>query len=350
MSWAAVRHDVSMRLLVLGGTWFLGRTLVEQALGRGWQVSTFSRGRDGYDVVGAEVIRGDRRLNVDMDRLTGAGPWDAVVDTSGMEPAMVAIAASALRNVVSRYVYISTVSVYQGWPTEPLTDDSSLLDSYADLAALPERIQYGVLKSGCEAAARAHIDGERLLILRPGVVLGPYEYVGRLPWLLRRMQRGGAVLAAGDPGRPIQPIDVRDLAAFALDAIANDVVGAMNVAAPHGHSTYGELLRACRDATGGSANLVWVADDWLAAQEVTRWSEIPLWRTAAGAWAVSSSRAEAAGLACRPLTDTVTDTWAWLQTEEPVAHERANEIGIARDKETRLLAAWRGASGRGAGR
>ncbi|PSK98293.1 hypothetical protein CLV30_12079 [Haloactinopolyspora alba] len=181
---------------------------------------------------------------------------------------------------------------------------------------------------------------DRTLLLRPGVLLGPYEYVGRLPWLLRRMERGGRVLAGGDPNRPIQPLDVRDLTTFTLDVVDEGTTGAMNATAPIGHATYGELLRACQEATGGRAELSWVSDDWLSRQDVTPWTEIPLWRTVPGAWAVSSARAEAAGLHARPLAETVADTWAWLQREELMPHGRQAAIGLTPEKEDALLAAW----------
>ncbi len=337
-----------MRLLILGGTWFLGRTLAELAGSVGWQVTTFSRGRDGHDVPGTEALRGDRQNHADVTRLAAAGRWDAVVDTSGQVPAMVSDAAEVLRPVAGRYVYLSTVNAYTGWPDEPLTDDSPVYDVAPDVIAakpgaaegMAPALEYGQLKASCEMAARQRFGEENCLILRPGVVLGPYEYVGRLPWLLRRMHRGGRVLAAGDPGRPIQPVDVRDLAAFILHAIAAGLSGAMNVTAPIGHSTYGEMLGACREVTGSAAELVWVDGEWLAGQDVTPWTEIPLWRPAAGAWQVSSARASASGLSCRPLPETVADTWAWMTSEEPMPHERAAEIGIDPVKEQRLLDVW----------
>jgi 2'-hydroxyisoflavone reductase len=343
-----------MRLLILGGTWFLGRTVAEQAIAAGWQVTTFSRGRSGHDVPGAEVVRGDRQEPSDIARLAQAGPWDAVVDASGQVPAVVAAAAQALRPRAASYVYLSTVNAYKGWPDEPLTDDSPVYEPAPDeLATRPgaaegmaPAVEYGTLKATCELAARQSF-GDDCLILRPGVVLGPYEYVGRLPWWLRRMRRGGQVLAAGDPRRQVQPVDVRDLAAFILRAAERGLNGAMNLTAPVGHSTYGEMLTACRDVTGGAAELVWVADEWLSDQDVTPWTEIPLWRTAEGAWNVSSARAEAAGLTCRPLRDTVADTWAWMQQEDPMPHERADEIGIDPAKEQRLLDAWLRRSGTG---
>jgi nucleoside-diphosphate-sugar epimerase len=339
-----------MRLLILGGTWFLGRTLAELALDGNWEVTTFSRGLHGHDVPGTVPVRGRRDAPDDVARLAASGRWDVVVDTSGYAPEAVDLAARVLRDRASRYVLISTVNAYRGWPTEPLTDESPIYEDADDGARpvasaaevlAPSGIRYGQGKAASERALIRSFPGHRSLILRPGVILGPYEYIGRLPWLLHRMERGGQVLAAGNPSRPIQPVDVRDLSAFVLHAAETALSGAMNVTAPLGHATYGELLESCRDMTGGHAELVWVADDWLAAQDVTPWSEIPLWRPTAGAWHVSSQRAWAAGLSCRPLPETVAGTWDWLRREEPVPHERAAEIGLDAVKEERLLAAWR---------
>jgi nucleoside-diphosphate-sugar epimerase len=338
-----------MRLLILGGTWFLGRTLAEQALASGWHVTTFSRGRSGHDVPGTEPVRGDRTRAADLERLADSGRWDAVVDTSGNVPEVVTAAARALRGKADRYVYVSTVNAYRGWPDEPLTDDSPTYpvggtgETAHDAGADRVRTlaEYGRSKAACELAAQQQYRDGRCLILRPGVIVGPYEYVGRLPWLLKRMKTPGPCLAAGDPDRPIQPLDVRDLAAFILLAISRQLGGTMNVTAPIAHATYGELLGSCRDAAGGVAQLIWVEDQWLAAQDITQWAEIPLWRTTPGAWNVSSERAAQAGLTCRPLRETVYDTWAWMSTEDPMPHQRAAEIGIEVAKEQRLLAAWK---------
>ena len=338
-----------MRLLILGGTWFLGRTLAELAVARGWEVTTFSRGLHGHDAAGTDPVRGRREDPGDMARLASAGCWDAVVDMSGYTPGAVQLGARALRDRVGRYVLVSTVNVYRGWPAVPLTDESPVYqDTGEDAAPLPLAakipaldVGYGQRKAASERAVQRVFSPEASLVLRPGVILGPYEYIGRLPWLLRRMERGGQVLAAGPPSRPVQPIDVRDLAAFILRAVETGVAGAMNVTAPPGHATYGELLEGCRDAVGARAELVWVDEDWLMRQPVTPWTEIPLWRTTAGAWNVSSQRAWDAGLASRPLGQTIADTWDWLGKESPVPHERAAVIGMEPRKEQELLAAWR---------
>ncbi|MEV4199368.1 NAD-dependent epimerase/dehydratase family protein [Micromonospora globbae] len=334
------------RLLILGGTWFLGRTLAETALSMGWKVTCFNRGRTGRDVPGTETVRGDRANPEDVRRLAERGPWDAVVDTSVYEPPDALLMARALHPVASRYVLISTVSAYRHWPHEPVDEASPLWpsrpdarESDADIAAMPGPYAYGTLKAGCEQAVH-EVYGDMALILRPGVVLGPYEYVGRLQTLLGRAARGGKMLAAGDPDQPIQPVDVRDLTDFTLSLIRDGVTGEFNVAAPHGHATYGDLLTACAQATGSAAHLVWVEAAWLADQDVRQWTEIPLWRTPAGTWAVDASRARDAGLVCRPLLATVTDTWRWLQAEQPVPHERQAEHGLDPAKEARLLTAW----------
>jgi len=335
-----------MRLLILGGTWFLGRTLAEQAVSRGWQVTCFNRGRTGRDVAGVGSVRGDRTNPADVQRLAATGAWDAVVDTSVYEPPDALLTARALRPVTDRYLLVSTVSAYQRWPHEPVSENLPLWpsrtdaqESDPDISAMPGAYAYGTLKAGCELAVR-DVYGHAASIVRPGVVLGPYEYVGRLPALLARAARGGRMLAAGDPSQPIQPVDVRDLSDFTLRLVEDGNGEVFNVAAPIGHATYGQLLEACVEATGSRAELVWADGQWLSDRGVHQWTEMPLWRTPAGTWAVDPSRADAAGLVCRPLRDTVQDTWQWLQTEQPVPHERQAEHGLDPAREAELLAAW----------
>lgn len=335
-----------VRLLVLGGSWFLGRAVVDDALLRGWEVTTFRRGISGADPSGVTPVRGDRTNVADLARLALSGPWDAVVDTSGYVPREVLAVARALEPVAHRYVFASTVSVYQGWPVEPLNEDSSVLECPPDAGPEygydgdPGPSVYGFTKAGCERAITETFGPQRSLLLRPGVILGPREYVGRLPWWLRRVARGGRVLAPGRPERAIQPVDVRDVAAFALQTVSGRV-GAFNVTAT-GRERMSDFLEACRAVTRSDARFEWITDEeWLIAQGVAQWTELPLWRTYAGAWAVDSSGARAAGLHTRPLANTVTDTWEWMHSgESGVAHERASEQGIGPDKEAAILGAW----------
>lgn len=336
-----------MRILVLGGSWFLGRAIAQQGVDRGWDLWTFSRGRSGSDVPGVRAVRGDRKVHSDLKRLADAGEWDAVIDTSSADfaPRWVLAGARALEPVSRRYVYVSTVNAYRGWPTEPLTEASELLDAPADADEEfgrdgPAATHYGVRKAGSERAVIDSYGPDRVVILRPGVILGPGEYVGRLPWWLRRAERGGTVLAPGAPDKSIQPVDVRDVARFVLDRAAAGTGGAYNVAAPIGRETMGGLLTACLDVTGNGGVLRWAPDQTLIEHGVRQWTEFPLWRTSAGAWAVDSTSAQAAGLRCRPLAETVADTWAWLRGGgAPVEHPRWAEHGIAPEKEARILAA-----------
>jgi len=334
------------RLLVLGGSWFLGRAVVDQALARGWEVTTFRRGRSGDDAAGAVTVRGDRTDAADLARLADAGRWDAVVDTSGYVPGEVLAVARVLEPVVRRYVFVSTVSVYEGWPTEPLTEDSAVLGCPAEggpevgYEGDPGPSVYGFTKSGSERAVTETFGAGRSVMLRPGVIIGPREYVGRVPWWLRRVARGGRVLAPGSPHRTIQPVDVRDVADFALRT-ATGSVGTYNVTAS-GCDTMGNFLDLCREVTGSGARFEWITDEqWLAAQGVLQWTELPLWRTYRGTWAVDASRARAAGMSTRPLRTTVADTWAWLHSgDTDVMHERAAEQGMDPAKERAVLELW----------
>ncbi|WP_410822150.1 NAD-dependent epimerase/dehydratase family protein [Micromonospora sp. 050-3] len=336
-----------MHLLVLGGTWFVGHAIVTAAIDAGWKVTTFNRGTSDPFLEAVRPIRGDRTRPEDVTALAAAGPWDAVVDTSGYVPRNVLDVARALAPVVGRYVFMSTVSVYRDWPLKPLTERSEVLycppDAGPDYGTDTENgpTRYGYQKSGCEAAAVAAFGIDRTTLLRPGVVLGPREYVGRLPWWLRRVATGGRVLAPGSPDRSIQPIDVRDLAAFALHTITEGSSGAFNVCAPVDGATFGGLLADCAQATRGDASFDWMPDEVLLSHGVRQWSELPLWRTFDGVWRVDTARAQTAGLRCRPLSLTVRDTWRWMVENGEVSnHDRAAEIGISREKEEQVLAAW----------
>ncbi|MGH3403906.1 MAG: NAD-dependent epimerase/dehydratase family protein [Streptosporangiaceae bacterium] len=330
---------------MLGGTRFVGWSVVAGAVEAGWEVTTFNRGMSGSDAPGVRALRGDRTNAEDVARLVEAGPWDAVVDTSGYVPREVLMVCQRLEPVTDRYVFMSTVSVYRGWPVEPLSESSEVLfcppdagpDYGVDVEDGPTK--YGYQKSGCELAVSQTFGARRSTCLRPGVVLGPREYVGRLPWWLRRVAKGGRVLAPGSPDLSIQPVDVRDLAAFALESAERSIPGAYNVAAPIGRETFGDLLGACVAVTRSGAELVWVADERLVALGVRQWSELPLWRTFPGVWQVNSAAALSAGLLYRPLAATVADTWSWLHDSGTVLDdERASEIGLSGEREQQILA------------
>lgn len=337
-----------MRVLVLGGSWFVGRVVVEEAALRGHEVTVFNRGRSPVLVVdGVHQVHGDREDDRDLRRLARHGRWDVLVDVSGSVPAVVRRSAEILAEVAERCVFVSTVSAYREWPYAAVDERSALWDADPDLDPGTRRWDpdaYGPLKVGCELACRLAFGEGRLLVLRPHVVLGRYEYVGRLPWWLSRMHRGGRVLTPATD-RGIQPVDVRDVAAFLLDQAERGANGVFNVAPRPDVATYGDMLRACVAATKDDARrpveLLWVDEHWLVEQGVTQWTELPLWRNAAAPWGMNVDRAHTAGLRCRPLVDTVADTWAWLcGGGQAVDHERSAEHGIAPSKEAALIERW----------
>jgi nucleoside-diphosphate-sugar epimerase len=329
------------RVLILGGSWFLGRAVAEAAVSRQWDVTIFRRGRSesGADPVDVRTVRGDYADPRDVVRLAGHGPFDLVVDNLAFTPRETLATARALEPVTGRCVLISSVSAYQGWPTDPLTEESPTLECEPDAGPEPGYdgdpgpSTYGFGKAGCERAVLQNFGPDRSVILRPGVILGPREYVGRTATWLERMRRGGEVVAPDSPGQPIQPVDVRDVAAFALTAPA----GVFNVTAP-GTDTMEDFITACQrhaPAPEGT-EIFWVHPDTLSAHGVRQWTELPLWRTYAGAWAVDASAARAAGLVTRPIAETVRDTAEWLASGgQAVTSDCAAELGLAPDEGSR---------------
>ncbi|GAB2835964.1 NAD-dependent epimerase/dehydratase family protein [Actinocorallia aurea] len=275
-------------------------------------------------------------MRADLEKAAGAGPFDLVVDPSGYLPEEVRLVADVFGAVSPRLLFVSTVDAYDGWPEYPVSESSPLHSPVADVENSP----YGHRKAACELLLRQVWPGD-LLVVRPGVILGPREPKGRLPWWLRRVARGGSVLGPGDPERPIQPVDVDDVAAFVVRLAESSWAGAVNVAAPPGHTTMGRLLAACAHRTGGDVDFRWVADEALVAAGVRDWTELPMWRPAAGTWQVSVDLALSLGLRLRPVEETVRRTWEWLRAGgEVAAHWRTAEHGIDPVKEAALIPRW----------
>lgn len=333
-----------MRILVIGGSWFVGRTLVNDAVQRRHEVTVFNRGGTVVDVPGVTLVRGDRTDPQALARLAESGPWDAVVDVPGLVPAHVRDAAQALRHSVRQYVFISSVSAYQDWPSLAVTEVSPCWDGDPDFDPGEwtwDEGLYGSMKVGSERALAREFEPERLLVLRPSIILGPHEYSARLTWWLSRANHGGRILAPAPATRGLQPIDVRDMASFVLDQIESRAHGTFNLAAPPGHASFDTLVRACVTVCGREGEFTWADPEWLASEGVAEWTELPLWRTAPGTWAVNTDHARAAGLVCRQLEETVADTWAWMTAGGmPVPHDRQARHGIDPGKETGLLARW----------
>jgi 2'-hydroxyisoflavone reductase len=332
-----------MQILIIGGTSFLGRAAAEQALAAGHDVATFNRGRTGPDVPGVRALRGDRERPEDLAQLSGAR-FDAVIDTCGFVPRVVGRSVAALRDAAAHYVYVSSISAVASWPGSPALDGEPGRPCPAD--AGPDDGDYGVLKAGCERAV-TEVFGDRSTVVRAGLILGPRENVGRLIWWLRRMSRGGEVLAPGDPDQPMQLVDARDLALFMMNAAQQRVSGTFNATGPRGNTTMGAWLAAAATVTGSAAQLTWVDDAFLVEHDVGVWQELPLWmprgQDGDHVWDAQTAAAEAAGLHTRPVEDTVRDTWAWMAENGEQGEDAQGRIGgngIDPEKEARLLAAW----------
>lgn len=332
---------MTRRLLVLGGTQFVGRHVVDLALRRGDDVTTLNRGTSAPDHPDVTAIHGDRADDAVLAAVAAAGPYDLVVDTCGFVPRVVLQAARRLEPVAGRYLFVSSISVHPEPFDAPVTEASPVSACPPD--AGPDAADYGVLKAGCENAVTATF-ADRAVVVRPGVILGPHENVGRLVWWLQRMARGGDVVAPGTPDRAFQALDGRDLAAFCLGLQAGDGAGPFDVTGPPGRYTWGDFLALVAETTGAGARLVWAGDAVLAQAGVAPWTGLPLWLPAvpevAHFFDVRPDRAVTAGFAARPLADTVGDTWAWLQSlSQPPVATRAN--GIDQATEDAILAALR---------
>ena len=328
-----------MRILILGGTVFLGRHVAAEALARGHEVTVFHRGRHGTDLFReAEHLIGDRAS--DLTALEGRR-WDAAVDTSGYQPADVAASSSLLATAgVEHLAFVSTCNVYPAWPEAPVSEDSPVWTEGDD---------YGPNKAASERAAEAALPG-RVAALRAGLLCGPHDNVYRLPWWVERIGRGGEVLAPGDPDRHVQLIDARDLARWIVDLGERREAGTFNATSPPGRTTMREVLEAAVTATDSDARLTWVPDDALAAAGAGDWVEVPLWipeSDGPGTWQIDAARAEASGLRCRPVAGTVADVWAWLraggaEAEGPDWLSPSAATGMTPERERELLTAAAG--------
>ena len=290
-----------MRLLVLGGTKFLGRHAVAHALEQGHDVTTFTRGRTNPDLFPqAEHLTGDR--DGDLEALRGR-TWDGLIDTSGFVPDVVRQSAELLHDAVQRYLFVSTISVY-GDPADP----------------------YGANKLASEGVVE-EVYGDRCTIVRPGLIVGPYDPTDRFTYWPRRLAAGGDVLAPGDPGQPVQVVDARDLAAWLVRLALHGPGGTFDATSPA--TTLGDVLERLR----GDANLVWVDGQQLIDAGVEPWMELPLWLPSDG-WPLMErdvSAAVAAGLTFRPLEETARDTHEWDRAQP------GDRPTLTREKEAEIL-------------
>ncbi len=325
-----------MRILVLGGTSFAGRHLVELALAHEHELVLFNRGRTGGELhPGVERVVGERAGN--LDGLRGRA-FDVVVDMCGYFPADVDRSARLLASAAGSYLFVSSRSVYADHSGPGANEDSAVgeLPPGAPADEITEE-SYGPLKLGCERAAQAAF-GDRALILRPGLIVGPYDPTGRFTYWPVRVAEGGDVLAPAPSDQPIQVVDARDLAAFALGLIERGDGGTYDVVSPAGLLTLGGVVDACREASGSDARLVWVDEDFLLERDVEPWTELPLWTPGddmAGFQRSDVSRALAAGLEIRPIAQTAADTLRWARAAKPDPGP-----AMTREREAALLREW----------
>lgn len=330
-----------MKLLILGGTKFLGRHLAELALERGHEVSLFNRGRTGPNLFPeVEKLRGDR--DGDLSALKSRS-WDAVIDTSGYLPRTVHASASLLAGAVEHYTFVSSGSVYPH-PIQPGTDENASVLDPPDPE--PEELDlelYGELKVGCEREAEAAMPG-RVLVVRPGLIVGPHDDSDRFTYWCRRVAEGGEILAPGDSNRQVQLIDVRDLAGWIMLMAEEQRTGVYNATGPQDKLTMHEMLEGIRKASGGDTRFTWVPEKFLLDSDVGPWDELPLWlpEEMNGMLAVNVSKAVGAGLSFRPLGDTARDTLVWNTNR---GDEPEMEAGISREREEELLQSWHGVGG-----
>src|SRR5713226_5792226 len=336
----------SLRILILGGTGFTGPYQVRYALSRGHKVTTFNRGKTHPTELPNEVeqLIGDR--NGKLDALKNR-QWDVVIDNPATLPAWVRDAAQILKSNVERYVFISTISVYAD--TGQSVDETAALAKYDGPDPYKETIEAvkasgyktsGPLKALSEKEAEKWFPG-KALIIRPGLIVGPRDETDRFTYWPVRIDRGGEVLAPGDPSDPVQFIDARDLAEWTIRMAENHATGIYNATGPAKPLGIGAMLDGIKDAGKSNANLIWVSEEFLTQQKVEAWSDMPVWTgKESGLARASISRGLSKGLTFRPLSDTTRDTLVWFKSL-PQDRQSKLRAGLTPEREVEVLAAWK---------
>lgn len=329
-----------MDVLILGGTGFLGRHLVEAALGDGHRVTLFNRGlREPGLFPEVETIKGDREA--DLSALLGRR-WDAAIDTCGYVPRVVRASAGLLADAVDHYTFVSSISAYSDGIAPGAGEDAPVQELPDPTVEEVTGETYGGLKVLCERAAGEEMPG-RVMNVRPGLISGPHDPTDRFTYWPRRISAGGEVLAPDHPGRRVQFIDVRDLAAWIVGMSAEQQTGTYNATGPDYDLQIGRLLQECETVSDGGAELVWVSEEFLEDNGVEPFTELPLWlpREYAGLQAIDCGKAIAAELAFRPLSQTITDVLEWDHTR---GKDKQPAAGLGPERERELLRAWQGAT------
>jgi len=345
----AEKSTKPLNILILGGTGFTGPYQVRYALDRGHKVTVFNRGKTHPGELPNEVeqLIGDR--NGQLDALKNR-KWDVVIDNPTSAPAWLHDVAQILKGNVDRYVFISTISVYAD-TSKPDTDESAPLAKYTGGDAMKESRDtiiaskfalYGPLKALSEQEAEKWFP-KKTLIIRPGLIVGPRDETDRFTYWPVRIDRDGEVLAPGDPKDPVQFIDARDLAEWTIRMVENGETGIYNASGPAKILGVGEMLEGIKTANSSNAKFTWVNADFLAAQKVEPWSDMPVWipprGEEAGGNRISIKRALDKGLTFRPLETTARDTLAWFKSQSPERQAKL-KAGLSPEREAEVLAAW----------
>lgn len=322
-----------MKILIIGGTRFLGRHLVNSARARGHEVTLFNRGQTNPDLFRrVEKIQGDREK--DLDKLSGRR-WDVVIDTCGYIPRLVRMSAEALKGAVESYIFISSLSVYSDFSKAGINESGPVGKMEDETVEEITNETYGPLKVLCEKAVQ-DVFGISSLIVRPGLIVGPHDPTDRFTYWPVRVARGGDVLAPDRPDAPIQIIDARDLTDFIIELVQQSVSGIFNATGPDYQLTIGTMLETCKQVSGSDANFKWAPIEFLEQNNVSPWSDMPAWipdkGDDAGFARVDISKAMNAGLVFSPLKDTIFDTLEWIRTS-PADHEWRAGLKPEREKE-----------------
>lgn len=325
-----------MRLLIIGGTRFVGRHIVEAALAHGHEVTLFHRGQTNAELFPqVEHLIGNR--DGDLAPLRDRA-WEAVIDTCGYVPRIVRQSAAALAAAVAHYTFISSISVYA-------EDAPAGMDEDAPVATIADETReditnesYGALKVLCEKVVQ-QVYADRALIIRPGLIVGPHDHTDRFTYWPYRIAQGGEVLAPGNPDQAAQFIDARDLGEWIVRAVEAKLSGTFNATGPDYRLSMRHFLETCAAVAQSGAHLTWVAEEFLLNAQVAPWSDLPLWVEAKDAKfdTVNNERAIKAGLIYRSITATIKDTLAWSNSR-PIDH--AWRAGLTFDREREVLAAW----------
>ena len=333
-------NAASLRILILGGTGFIGPYQVKYAVERGHKITLFNRGKTNADLF-PDIPRliGDRNLP-DGHKALSTGEWDVVIDNPTANPKWVRDAGKALKGRTKHYIFVSTISVFSD-SSKPV-DENGPLNTPSDIEATFDPSKYGSNKVRSEQEATTQF-GNNVTIVRPGLIVGPGDLSDRFSYWPVRIDRGGEILAPGTPDDPTQYVDAQDLSSWIIRLAENRTMGTFNATGPKTPTTMAEMLYGIKAVTTSDAKFTWVPADFLAEKAVRPWSEMPVWMPAQGRTAgfmrVNCQKAYAAGLTFRPLADTAKDTLVWYHGR-PAAEQEKARAGIAPEKEAAVLAAW----------